>query len=71
MTRAEFDALFASVSNWGRWGRDDQRGTLNLITRECVLTGDGAGAAGALGVAELSAQQGGGYRQPEADAATT
>ena len=24
-------------SNWGRWGADDQRGTLNLITRERVL----------------------------------
>jgi kynurenine formamidase len=36
MTRAEFDQTFASVSNWGRWGRDDQRGTLNLITPECV-----------------------------------
>jgi hypothetical protein len=22
------------VSNWGRWGPDDQRGTLNLITDE-------------------------------------
>ena len=22
------------LSNWGRWGSDDQRGTLNLITRE-------------------------------------
>jgi kynurenine formamidase len=36
MTRAEFDQTFASVSNWGRWGRDDQRGTLNLITPDCV-----------------------------------
>jgi kynurenine formamidase len=24
-------------SNWGRWGADDQRGTLNFITRERVL----------------------------------
>ena len=24
------------VSNWGRWGADDQRGTLNLITPEVV-----------------------------------
>ncbi|MEE9608058.1 MAG: cyclase family protein [Myxococcota bacterium] len=24
-------------SNWGRWGEDDQRGTLNFITRERVL----------------------------------
>ena len=21
-----------SLSNWGRWGKDDQMGTLNLIT---------------------------------------
>src|ERR1700738_2041105 len=34
MSREEFDQLFASVSNWGRWGNDDQRGTLNLITPE-------------------------------------
>jgi kynurenine formamidase len=36
MSRAEFDRIFASVRNWGRWGRDDQRGTLNLITPERV-----------------------------------
>jgi kynurenine formamidase len=28
----EFQALFDQCSNWGRWGPDDQRGTLNLIT---------------------------------------
>ena len=26
--------LLESVSNWGRWGSDDQRGTLNYITNE-------------------------------------
>jgi kynurenine formamidase len=31
--------LAAKVSNWGRWGADDQRGTLNLITAEVVLRG--------------------------------
>ena len=29
MLAAKFDALFDLVSNWGRWGVDDQRGTLN------------------------------------------
>jgi kynurenine formamidase len=29
-----FQALFDRCSNWGRWGLDDQRGTLNLITPE-------------------------------------
>ena len=29
---AEFDELFRQVSNWGRWGKDDQLGSVNLIT---------------------------------------
>lgn len=32
MTRVEFDALMQSISNWNRWGSDDELGTLNLIT---------------------------------------
>ena len=32
VTLAEFDAMFESVKNWGRWGADDERGTLNLLT---------------------------------------
>ena len=31
---AEFDAFFNEISNWGRWGPDDQLGTFNLITAE-------------------------------------
>jgi kynurenine formamidase len=31
---AEFDELFQKVSNWGRWGKDDQLGSVNLITPE-------------------------------------
>lgn len=33
----EFEAIFESVKNWGRWGDDDVMGTLNLITPEHVL----------------------------------
>jgi kynurenine formamidase len=33
---AEFHALAAAVNNWGRWGPDDERGTLNLITDDHV-----------------------------------
>jgi kynurenine formamidase len=29
---AEFDELFKKVSNWGRWGKDDQLGSANLVT---------------------------------------
>ena len=29
---AEFDQLFQQVKNWGRWGKDDQLGSANLVT---------------------------------------
>src|SRR5580658_1362358 len=32
MTKADVDRLMTELSNWGRWGKDDQLGTLNLIT---------------------------------------
>jgi len=32
MSKSEFDALMQKISNWGRWGKDDELGTLNLIT---------------------------------------
>lgn len=32
LTKAQFDRLFTQLSNWGRWGKNDQLGTLNLIT---------------------------------------
>lgn len=28
----EFDAMFEQVKNWGRWGEDDELGTLNYVT---------------------------------------
>ena len=34
MTKADVDRLRSELSNWGRWGKDDQRGALNLITQE-------------------------------------
>lgn len=36
MSAAEFDRLFKRVCNWGRWGDDDERGTLNYITPKHV-----------------------------------
>jgi len=33
-TEAEVQAYFESCSNWGRWGPDDNAGTINLITPE-------------------------------------
>ncbi len=34
LSAQEFEDLFQSVCNWGRWGPDDERGTLNYITPE-------------------------------------
>jgi hypothetical protein len=36
VTQQEFEALFEKLKNWGRWGPDDARGTLNYLTPECV-----------------------------------
>ncbi|MFC9361495.1 cyclase family protein [Rhodococcus sp. NPDC057014] len=38
--------FFTKLSNWGRWGLDDQLGTLNLITPEARLRGIAAARHG-------------------------
>ena len=35
----EFEAIFESVKNWGRWGDDDEIGCLNYQTADEVLRG--------------------------------
>jgi kynurenine formamidase len=37
----DFEFAFEQVKNWGRWGPDDELGTLNLITREHVRAAAG------------------------------
>ena len=32
VTKAQYEAWQTTLSNWGRWGKDDQLGTLNLVT---------------------------------------
>ena len=32
----EFNLLFESLKNWGRWGQDDNKGTLNYITSDKI-----------------------------------
>jgi kynurenine formamidase len=32
LTKAEFERWKTQLSNWGRWGKDDELGTLNLVT---------------------------------------
>ena len=36
-TKQEYRDFLTNRSNWGRWGADDERGTLNLISPERVL----------------------------------
>ena len=60
----ELRELAASVSNWGRWGDDDERGTLNLIDAEASRRGVAAAVRGehrslAMALDEKSPQQGG------------
>src|SRR5215467_6912069 len=33
-TRAEVQSYLYEQTNWGRWGKDDQKGAINLITPE-------------------------------------
>jgi len=39
MGDAQLDSLIRQVSNWDRWGPEDERGTVNLITPERRLSG--------------------------------
>src|SRR5580704_9250658 len=32
VSEAQFEAWQTELSNWGRWGKDDELGTINLIT---------------------------------------
>ena len=32
MSKGDVDRWMTELSNWGRWGKDDQLGALNLIT---------------------------------------
>jgi hypothetical protein len=34
LTRDQVVALYEEISNWGRWGKDDERGALNYIAEE-------------------------------------
>ncbi len=41
VTLREFDEIFEKVKNWGRWGPDDQLGTLNYLTPASVRAAAG------------------------------
>lgn len=56
-TKEQMQQVFDGVKNWGRWGPDDERGALNLITSEklregaaAILTGETVSCARELPV---------------------
>jgi hypothetical protein len=34
LTKADIESMMKELSTWGRWGKNDQKGTVNLITPE-------------------------------------
>lgn len=44
---SDFRRLGAKLSNWSRWGDDDERGTVNLITPERIVAASGLVRRGA------------------------
>jgi hypothetical protein len=46
LTVKAFDELYSEVSNWGRWGSEDEYGTLNHLTAESVIAAAGLVATG-------------------------
>ena len=48
MTIEDFRAVGRRLSNWGRWGPDDERGTVNLITPERLVAAAGLVRRGAV-----------------------
>ena len=57
---AQFSAMFEELKNWGRWGPDDQRGALNLITAAKRVQAAGLVTEGAVvsAASPLSARPG-------------
>ena len=43
-------SYFDKLSNWGRWGDDDEHGTLNLLSNEKTLQAVSLGAGRRNGV---------------------
>jgi kynurenine formamidase len=68
LTKADIDEMMTSLSNWGRWGKEDQRGALNLITAEkrkqaLALVKDGVAISLARAVIKEAADGSAAFRQ--------
>lgn len=58
----DFRSIGRQLSNWGRWGDDDERGTVNLITPEAIVAAAGLVRTGT--VFDLGIPFGAGGPQP-------
>ena len=47
LTKADIEKLMSELSNWGRWGKADEIGTVNLITA-CEAQRSGGAREGRL-----------------------
>ena len=65
VTAAEFREIFERVSNWGRWGPDDERGTLNLLTPERIAAAARLVERGEAVTLSLPLNTHGGIENPE------
>ena len=65
MAAADVLAFHQTLSNWGRWGDDDQLGALNLITPEVTAAAAATVRAGPHGVVRPPPRHPGGRRQPD------
>ena len=59
LTSAEVKGLFEKLSNWGKWGKDDQRGALNLHHQPEARRGGAPGAVRRDGFIVAAAGHGG------------
>src|ERR687896_108879 len=62
VTKADYERWKTELSNWGRWGRDDQIGALNLVTpakrrQAAALVKEGFTVSLAGGVNTLKAEE--------------
>jgi len=59
----DFREIGKRLSNWGRWGADDERGTVNYITPEAIVAAASLIKTGKVFDLELPLEQAaGGYR---------
>ena len=63
VTAAQYEQWKMELTNWGRWGADDEIGALNLITPGQAAGGGGPGRGGLHGIPGRRCRHRGGGRQ--------